>query len=62
MYIALEPLKTPVLTDPSRNLPQFNQRITRHECEHRSCGNSSGHYRLSVNLPDATFIKLYNNG
>ena len=50
-----------ILEYASFNRPQFNQRITQHECEHRSYGNSSGHYRLSGSLPGAADIEADNN-
>ena len=50
-----------ILEYASFDLPQFNQRITQHECEHRSYGNSSGHYRLSVSLPGAAHIEADSN-
>ena len=35
--------------------------VAQHEYEHRSYGNSSGHYRLSVSFPDAALIETDNN-
>ena len=35
--------------------------VAQHEYEHRSYGNSSGHYRLSVSFPDAALTEFNNN-